>query len=246
MHILFLDESGDHDLVNVDKQYPIFVLAGCIMTDKHHDAILRSEIDKLRINSFGNKGVILHYADYTRNKNGFERMVEKPFRDNFYNELNEIIKNTDFSLVACIIDKIEHIKHYKYPTNPYLFSLEVIIEKFVMFLNEVNDNGIIIAESRDPQLDNELNLAFLDIKIRGTRFLKASEIIKKIGNSFYIKKKEENIAGLQLVDTLVTPVGRKYLGLKNVNINYDIIKGKFRKHPCGRYRGYGLVILPRK
>lgn len=38
MKILFLDESGDHNLLVVDKDYPIFVLGGCIM-DEGRDII---------------------------------------------------------------------------------------------------------------------------------------------------------------------------------------------------------------
>jgi hypothetical protein len=29
-YIVYVDESGDHGLVNIDTQYPIFVLAFCI------------------------------------------------------------------------------------------------------------------------------------------------------------------------------------------------------------------------
>jgi len=34
MKILYLDESGDHDLVNIDKNYPIFALSGCVLDNK--------------------------------------------------------------------------------------------------------------------------------------------------------------------------------------------------------------------
>jgi len=40
MKILYLDESGDHDLINIDPLYPIFVLAGCIIDSSHHDNVL--------------------------------------------------------------------------------------------------------------------------------------------------------------------------------------------------------------
>jgi hypothetical protein len=115
-----------------------------------------------------------------------------------------------------------------------------------MFLSKTNEQGIIISESRNPQLDNELNLAFLDIKIRGTRFLKPTEIVDRIDNNFYIKKKEENIAGLQLIDSIITPIGRRYLNLKNRYLDYGVIKSKFNRHSCGRYRGYGLIFFPKK
>ncbi|KJV92878.1 DUF3800 domain-containing protein [Rickettsia bellii] len=31
MHILFIDESGDHNLTKIDPSYPIFVLGGVII-----------------------------------------------------------------------------------------------------------------------------------------------------------------------------------------------------------------------
>lgn len=33
--ILFLDESGDHNLTAVDPQHPIFVLGGIIVDEKY-------------------------------------------------------------------------------------------------------------------------------------------------------------------------------------------------------------------
>ena len=246
MKILYLDESGDHDLINIDRNYPVFVLSGCILDSAYHDKVLKPSLNTFKRDTLGRTDIVLHYADYTRDGKGFEMMSDTPKREDFYRKLNKLIDNTDFTLLACIIDKTEHLKHYKYPINPYILSLEIIIEKFVMFLNKEKEQGMIIAESRNNQLDNELNLAFLDIKIRGTRFLNPSEIVDKIDNHFYIKRKEENVAGLQLIDSIITPIGRRCLGLKNRYMDYSIIKDKFHKHPCGRYRGYGLVILPRK
>ena len=127
--------------------------------------------------------------------------------------------------------------------NPYLLSLNLIVERFILYLKEINEVGKIIAESRNAQLDNELDLAYLNLKISGTRYLAPKEITNNI-QQFSIKKKEENIAGLQLVDSLVTPRGRKYLDLKNFYLEYDNIKRKFRKNRCGKYKRYGLMILP--
>ncbi|MFC2140281.1 DUF3800 domain-containing protein [Candidatus Auribacterota bacterium] len=246
MKILFLDESGDHNLTILDENYPVFVLSGCIMDEKHHNTVLSPKIFSFKKEIFHSSKIILHYVDYTRNQHGFEKMIEKNFRDKFYTKLNHIIKETDFTLISAIIDKKEHNKKYGYRAiDPYLLSLEVIVERFIFFLQQTQDKGVIIAESRGNQLDNELELSFLDLKINGTKFLRPKEITDKIEN-FMIKKKKENIAGLQLVDAVVTPVGRKYLKRKNYYLNYDVIKSKFRKNKCGKYKGFGLVILPVK
>ncbi|MBI5149820.1 MAG: DUF3800 domain-containing protein [Candidatus Omnitrophica bacterium] len=245
MKILFLDESGDHNLNYLDPGYPVFVLAGCVISQQEHDAILSHRMQEFKKEIFGSDRIILHYVDYTRNQKGFEQMSGRSFRENFYKQLNGIIAGTDFILMSCIIDKKKHKEKYKtLAIDPYTLSLEIVVERFVKLLEKQNERGVIVAESRGQQLDNELNLAFLDLKIRGTSFLRPKNIVDRI-EGFFIRKKEENVAGLQLVDSLVTPIGRKFCNRKNVYLNYDVIKSKFRKADCGKYRGYGLIILPK-
>jgi len=84
MKILFLDESGDHNLITIDKSYPYFVLAGCILEQKVHDESLAPAISSLKKDLFQTDKIVLHYVDYTRNKNGFEKVKDKAFREEFY------------------------------------------------------------------------------------------------------------------------------------------------------------------
>jgi len=188
------------------------------MGESYHKKSLIPKLSKFKKELFGAERIVLHLVDYTRNQRGFERMKDKNFRECFYKGLNNLIEKTDFTLLSCIIDKTKHKGKYgMLAIDPYLLSLEVIIERFVMFLKEDEEKGVVIAESRGPQLDNELELAFLNLKIRGTRFLRPKDIAERIDN-FIIKKKEENIAGLQLADSLVTPIGRRFLN----KVNYII------------------------
>ena len=245
MKILFLDEAGDHNLLVVDKDYPIFVLGGCIIDEKEHEQKAELLISEFKKESFGTDKLILHFRDYARSINGFGKMRVKDFRDRFYSGLAEVLRKIDFSLVACLIDKKNHLQKYDLrAVDPYLLSLEILVEKFTIYLRENKDNGIIIAESRNPQLDNELNLSFLALKINGTRFVKAKEITERIKN-FAIRKKGENIPGLQIIDSVVSPIGRRYLGYKDY-FDYRLIESKFRKNKEGKYWGFGMVILPKK
>ena len=86
MRIMFLDESGDHNLNLLDPFYPVFVLAGCILTQEEHDKKLSPAVEKFKHEMFKNDKIILHYVDYTRNKNGFEQMAEKLFREKEMND----------------------------------------------------------------------------------------------------------------------------------------------------------------
>jgi len=242
---MFLDESGDHNLLILDKDYPIFVLGGCIMDEKEHDKKAKPMLTSLKQELFATDQIVLHFRDYARSVNGFEQMRNGEFRSRFYAELAHVIREIDFVLLACIIDKEKHLDKYQLRAmDPYLFSMEILVERFAYYLKEVNDQGIIIAESRGPQLDNEINLAFLGLKINGTRFLKPKDITQRIDN-FIIRKKEENIAGLQITDSIVSPIGRRFLGYKDY-LDYKVIENKFRKNKEGKYQGSGLVILPKK
>ena len=245
MKILFLDESGDHNLLVLDKDYPIFVLGGCIMDEKEHDEKAKPALSSFKKKSFGTEKIILHFRDYARSVNGFEQMRIKEFRAGFYAGLEDVMRGIDFILLACVIDKSRHLEKYQLRAmDPYLLSLEILVERFAHYLKEAGDQGIIIAESRGSQLDNEINLAFLGLKINGTRFLKPKDIAQRIDN-LVIHRKEENVVGLQITDSLVSPIGRRYLGYKDY-LDYRIIEDKFRKNREGKYLGSGLVILPKK
>jgi hypothetical protein len=241
---LYVDESGDHNLLDIDPNYPIFVLGGIIIDVETHNSILNPKLADFKTRLLGSKDIILHCLDYSRSKNGFEKMRDRNFRKGFFTEIENIIKITNFTLLACIIDKVAHRKKYIYASDPYILSLEILIEKFTFYLKHNKQEGIIIAESRGPQLDNALELAFLNTKINGTRFFAPKEITERI-KGLVIKKQNENVAGLQITDSVVSQIGRKYLKYK-AYFDYEVIKSKFDKHSCGKYLGYGLVILPKK
>jgi hypothetical protein len=246
MKLLFLDESGDHNLTTIDPQYPLFVLAGCVMEKSIHEEVLTLAVKEFKSGVLGNPEIILHYVDYTRNQGGFERMSEREFREIFYCGLNRIIRMTEFTLLACIIDKTRHLARYDYfAVDPYVLSMEVLVERFVRILKQADETGVVIAESRGAQLDNGIELAFLNFKVKGTRFFRPKEITERI-KQFIIREKKDNVAGLQLADAVATPIGRRYLGRKNFYIDYAAIAGKFRKGESGKRLGYGLVILPKK
>ena len=42
--MVYVDESGDHSLTSIDKNYPIFVLAFCVFYKKHLSQGLEEEI----------------------------------------------------------------------------------------------------------------------------------------------------------------------------------------------------------
>ncbi len=244
MKIMFLDESGDHNLEVIDRQYPMFVLAGVIMERAYAESELETQMAGFKKGLFGRTDIILHTADITRNQNGFERMKEQPFRARFYGELNALVASLDFKVVACAIHKEGHLQRYGVSAiNPYMLSLHVLVERLCFEIGNVSGGGSIVAERRGPTLDHELELAYLSLKVQGTRYLRAVQIEDRI-NQLRLRKKSENVAGLQLADLVATPIGRHVLG-KADHDDYRIIESKFRRDRLGSHEGYGLVVLPK-
>lgn len=242
--VLFLDESGDHSLTKIDPQYPIFVLAGCVFEMSYYEKVVESEVSKFKKELFGNDKIILHTEDITHNRNGFERIVEPVFRKTFYEKANTLLDKLNYKILACAIKKDEHFKKYGLAAiDPYMLSLDCIVERFVFELEEINKEGLIIAEARNSILDNGLELAFLNLKVQGTSYVSASKVKKAIAQ-LSIKDKKENIAGLQIADLIASPIGREVLGKKN-QIDYKFIEKKYRCKDR-KHLGYGLVVLPKK
>lgn len=242
--ILFLDESGDHSLGIIDPQYPVFVLGGVIMDAEYAQTHLEAEMNRFKKDLFGRTDIVLHTSDITRNRNGFERMKDSEFRVRFYHELNVLMARLDYQVVACAIRKDDHAERYGIDAvDPYMLALHVLVERFCFEIGNVEEGGMILAEKRNPTLDHELELAWLSLKIRGTGFLAAKDIEKRVEDLRTLDKKKNN-AGLQLADLVVSPIGRHVLG-KPEQEDFRIIREKFRKGKKGNHLGYGLVILPK-
>lgn len=246
MLVLFIDESGDHNLDVIDPQYPLFVLGGCVIDLDYHDAIVKPRLCEFKKSLFDRDDFILHTADIARRRGIFSKLTDKAFREHFYEETNRLMDEVDYTIIASVIKKTEHLRRYGLAAiDPYMLCLRILVERFVLEIKNRGGavSGLIIAESRDETLDNELRLAWMELRTSGTAYITASEVRKYV-SELHIRNKNNNIAGLQIADLIVSPVGRFVLG-KNPKQDWQIIKKKLRKNSVGRYMGYGLVILPK-
>lgn len=113
--------------------------------------------------------------------------------------------------------------------DPYLLSLDVLVERFCFDIGKRAGGGVIVAEKRDPTLDGQLDLAWLNLKIQGTRFIQTNHIDERI-LGLNLRAKRDNISGLQLADLVVSPIGRHVLN-KPDREDWRIAAEKFRCSP---------------
>lgn len=251
MKLMFLDESGHHNLdpQKADPTYPIFVLCGCIFNEEYYQDHVIKKFSDLKKYFFGSKNIIFHTLEMTRPLKTKERRYDKlndpDFRIKFYQGLNKFIEEIEFILVACVIKKPIHIQKYGLSAlDPYLLSFDNLLNEFILELKKA-EQGKIIAERRNSVLDNQLELAWLNAKINGTDAVKGSNIKEKIEN-LYLTPKSANEAGLQIADLVANPVGRNVLRIPtkpNHEVDYVLLEKKFSKKR--KDGSFGLIILPK-
>lgn len=243
MKILFLDESGDHNLSVIDPQYPVFVLGGVIVEHSYAEGEMTDRMNAFKQRVFGTQDIILHTAEICRNQNAFAGLQDKDFRAFFYQELNSLMRELQYTVIACVIHKDNHLSRYGVAAlDPYLLSLDILVERFGFEIPS-DQSGLIVAEQRDSTLDRQIELAWLNLKIQGTKYISAQTLQQRV-SGLNLRNKKENLAGLQLADLVVSPIGRHVLG-KREKEDFQIIRQKFRKNNQGIYEGCGLVVLPK-
>jgi hypothetical protein len=244
MKVLYLDESGDHSLTRIDPQYPVFVLGGVIIDRTYAQRVVDRELRALKRRFFGNDELIIHTADIVRARNGFETLADQEKRQAFLSALNGLMASLEYQVLACVIKKDEHLaEHGADAQDPYMMGLNVLIERFCYEIGNQADGGLIYVEKRGAELDNALESAWTNILLRhGTHHVGGNVIHKRIVD-LAPKDKRLNVAGLQLADLVVSPIGRAIIG-KQTNEDWENVKSKFRRGPSG-YEGFGLIVLPK-
>lgn len=221
--LIFVDETGDHDLVHIDKQYPLFGL-GAVLIDENEYLKMDIEIKMLKQEFFGDDGTfILHSSELKRplDKRSDKRnsvMLNPKTRASFYKNFDErIIKTREFKIVACFIKKKMMADKYVYPADPYHFSFENILNRIIRYGDDLN---VIHTEKRGTELDTELSSEYERLTKVGIHSYSAETLSAR--TTLKLINKKENINGLQLIDLILSCLARKGMGKKNKMIGNDL------------------------
>jgi len=244
---MFLDESGDHKLKRINPKYPVFVLGGVIVDRTYARAIVEPAFRQFKIAHFGREDVILHTVEMNKGRGDYQFLADPVLRKAFYSDLNDMLGDLDYEVVACVIRKPEHVAKSKPDAiDPYMYSLDILVERFCEALGDDMDNGFICAEQRNPGLDRALIAAWEELTNggSGTGNLSSQEIDARVVG-FSLKDKKPNIAGMQLADLVITPIGRYVVGTapRQNEVRWSVVESKVRR-VGGQYLGNGLIIRP--
>lgn len=243
--IVYVDESGDHGIQNLDPNYPMFVLAFCVFYKRHYCEKVVPALQKLKFNHFGHDLVVLHEHEIRKEKGDF-KFQSRQHKEAFLNELTDIIDVSNFILISCVIDK-EHLRRRGgTPANPYHIALAFCLETLYELLQEKRQDDTlthVIVECRGKKEDNELELEFRRI-CDG-----ANKLDRTLPFDIIFADKKVNSAGLQLADLVARPVGMSVLRKEQENRAFEVLKRKFfcsggRQRVGEGFENWGLKIYP--
>lgn len=245
-YIIYVDESGDHGLASIDENYPIFVLAFCIFHKRHYSEAIVPALEKFKFNHFGHDQVVLHENEIRKEKGAFNIFKSQDERDQFIDELTEIIDFSNFILISCTIDKRRIRNQSNIDTNPYHIALGFCMEALYEFLQEKQQEGKkthVVVESRGSKEDKELELEFRRI-CGGSNRLAAM-----LPFEILFADKKAMSSGLQLADLVARPIGLRTLRPEQENRAFEVLKKKFycdggREKVGEGYEGMGMKIYP--
>jgi hypothetical protein len=234
-YLVFVDESGDHGLSRCDPEYPLFVLAFCIVTKRDYADVITPELQRFKFAHFGHDVVVLHEHDIKKAKGPFTFLLNPQHRAGFFDDLNGLMGRLPMTLVAVVVHKSRLVEKYRTPTNPYHIALEYGLERVQRYLTEHGQAGKttpLICECRGRREDDELELEFRRVATRIPGF------------DIHFVDKKANLPGLQIADLVARPIGRHVLAPDQPNRAYDILAPKLRCGPSGQINGFGLKVFP--
>lgn len=229
-YLIFVDESGDHGLSNINNSYPIFVLAFIIISKNNYYEHLVPRFCALKSEFWGHENIILHSADIRKARGEFGFLNNEPLREIFLGHLTEIVDHADFTVVSLAIIKDQLIKKYSKPFNPYNIALRLCLEKLSAFLeqkNQKNKKCHIFIESRGKKEDRALAEEF-DVIINKKNDWGRAPRFSFCDMQFQLRylPKISNCAGLQLADLVAYPIGRHVLNGNQENKAFEVVKKK--------------------
>ncbi len=205
---IYIDEVGNSDLESSDNPNHRFLsLTGVIVDLQYVANTVHPQMESIKAKFFEShpdNPIIFHRKEMLNAKYPFSKLKDFELRKKFDAKLLSLLNNWQYSVITVCIDKLSHKKTYTtWRYDPYHYCLEVLLERYIFFLDFVNSCGDVMAESRGGKEDRRLKDAFNVLYQNGNNYIGPEQMCLRLTSSqLKVKNKANNIAGLQLADLL--------------------------------------------
>ncbi len=235
-YIVYADESGDHGLVSIDPQYPVFALVFCAIRKAHYADRIVPAFQSFKFDFWGYDAVVLHEQEIRKSKGDFTFLLTDPnTRAQFYERLSGLIESAPVTIFASVIDKLRLKKKYADPQNPYEIALLFCMEQLLDMLIKEGQAGKtvhVVLESRGKREDRDLELEFRRICNNERRQRERNPDFRQLEFRPIFQAKSVNSTGLQLADLTARPIALNSLRPEQANRAFEIIQPKLEGLKC--------------
>ncbi|MEN2747649.1 DUF3800 domain-containing protein [Sphingomonas sp. T9W2] len=231
-YIAFADESGDHGLVSIDPQFPVFALVFCLFRKSEYVDRVEPAFRRLKFKYFGHDAAILHEREIRKQEPPFAFLrQDSAIREAFMCDINAIVADVPVSVYAAVIDKVAHKARYANPWNPYEIAMQFCMEKLSLQLSDDGQAGRIthiLFEGRGREEDRQLELEFRRVAANDKRWGWRSIDFTRTPLEPVFVPKAANLAGHQLSDLIARPLALRVLRPDQPNRAFDIIETRIK------------------
>lgn len=233
---LYIDESGTpsyEDCAGIDRQF--LCVTGVTMSLTEAKETLHPSFEKIKNEIFPthhpDHPVIIHRDEIVKRSGNFWPLRNPEVNKLWEDGLLQILKNTDYKCISVVINKQSYKEKYGNSAHhPYIFVLNIILERYIKFLADVNACGDVMVESRGAVEDNKMKIEYERLFQHGTYYDPGHAFQERLtSKDIKVKSKSMNVAGLQLADVLCHPI--KYYILRAYKVCEDE-SGSFAKRVC--------------
>lgn len=261
---MYVDENGNYSLrenINQDSNRHL-CLTGIIMERPTHK-LLAQQLGALKQKYFESDRVVLHRREIISATPPFEALKDRVTRANYDQDMLHIIEKINYKVIAVVIDKQALVDRYtlQRARDPYALAVEYLMQRYQYFLQDyrrrsgIKAKGDIMAEARGGKEDGITKETYRRI-YRGEGYIGLKDAGEYYSSKeIKLRKKKENIAGLQFVD-LISHTARRYILSQN-HLAHDLkkdsfaqkvvdilVKDKFRRRN-NIIEGNGAVFFPK-
>lgn len=256
---MYIDEVGTDDLLHLEQDNHRYLsLTGTIIRQDHVGAVLNPALLRLKQDVFlfdVDEQIHLHRSDIARRRGVFGQLRDDARRAMFDEGIRQIMSDTEYSVITAFVDKLAMTRQQHWQQrHPYHYLIEILVEKYVQFLERQDDIGDIMPEARRGKKDKALQAEFTRVKENGTRFVSVERVHSRIrAANLKFRTKKDNVSGLQLCDLLAHP---SHIHIRDsmehpVNVGpfaegvIGILRDqKYDRSNRGRIEGYGIKTCP--
>ncbi len=260
LYRVYVDEVGNHDMSHVDDpRYQFLSLTGVILETGHYAKVVQREMEDIKREFFlqdPDEPVIFHRKEVVNRRPPFQALRNPQTEQEFNTVLLSALARWDYHVVTVVLDKKAHRDRYRvWRYHPYHYCLAVLLERYILFLADVDGRGDVLVESRGGKEDGKLKESYRRLYERGTDFIGPERWQTRLtSRELKVKPRRDNIAGLQLAD-LIAHASQREILLDHRLVEDDretfgariceiLREGKYLRSGTGEMDGYGRKLLP--